>query len=384
MAAPLSQEDLSALQEDGVLLPGPQAGKRKISASFLLTPPSSGSSSATSTISSNKSTASVRYCDTHPHQDVPDFPDKQESAAALEYIGLQPATAKEIFDRWQSRPDPDQNPDELLDYVYGHISRLKQTSWQGYSDAEALQKLGVAPWLRSVLLDPRFKDIYETETLRFWLNETFRGNYRSIATIQEQLKAYVKDRKNKKKKQKRASIKDAFQSPPGKGSSSSEPTALAQHVATMSLASDSGHLPQTHISIGAAEPILPDHKIFYKAKAVNEMSENHMFIAEDGSINMRAISSYRGGDFNPVDHAWYWTPEYETAVKYRDWAVHRVRSGEVVIIRIQVPGSFLQTLRQEELWFSASWKEYIWACKKQLPPKASWYLRFCLSSFNTN
>jgi len=209
-----------------------------------------------------------------------------------------------------------------------------------------------------VLLDPRFKDIYETETLRFWLNETFRGNYRSIATIQQQLTAYVKDRKNKKK--------------------------LVQHVATMSLASDSGHLPPTHIAIGAAQPILPNHEIFYKAQSVNEMSENHMIVTEDGSINMRAISTYRGGDLNPVDHAWYWTPEYETAVKYRDWAVHRVRLGEVVIIRIQVPGSFLQTLRQEELWFSASWKEYIWACKKQLLPKASWYLRFCLSSFNTN
>jgi len=128
MAAPLSQEDLSALQEDGVLLPGPEAGKRKISASFFQLRPSSGGSSATSSLSSTRSTASVQYCDTHPCQDVPDFPDKQESAAALEYIGLQPATAKEIFDRWQSRPDPDQSPDELLDYVYGHTSRLKQTS----------------------------------------------------------------------------------------------------------------------------------------------------------------------------------------------------------------------------------------------------------------
>ncbi|KAH8711923.1 hypothetical protein GQ44DRAFT_714129 [Phaeosphaeriaceae sp. PMI808] len=370
MADPLSPEDLSALQEDGVLLPGPQAGKRKISASFLQTPPSSGSSSAASTILSTTSTASIRYYDTQPYQVVPDFPDKQESAAALEYIGLQPATAKEIFDRWQSRSDPDQNPDELLDYVYGHLSQLRQTSWQGYSDAEALQRLGVAPWLCSVLLNSRFKDIYETETLQFWLKETFRGNYRSITTIQQQLKVYVKDRGNKKKKkQKRASIKDAFLSPPGEASSSSDPIAPAHHVATVSFASDSGYLPQTHISVGAAEPILPDHKIFYKAKSAYEMAEHHMLIAEDGSINMRPISSYCGGDFNPVDRAWYWTPEYETAVKYRDWAVERMRFGEVVIIRIQVPISFLRTLRQEELWYSANWKEYIWTCKKQLRPK---------------
>lgn len=160
MAAPLSAEDLSALQEDGVLTPDSQAGKRQ-------------------------STASVQYRDTHPHQDLPDFPDEQESAAALEYIGLQPAAAQEIFNRWQSRPDPDQCPDELLDYVFGHILQLKQTSWQGYSDAEALQRLGIAPWLRSVLLDPEFKDIYKTRPLQYWLKGTFRCNYRSIETIQQ-------------------------------------------------------------------------------------------------------------------------------------------------------------------------------------------------------
>jgi hypothetical protein len=62
---------------------------------------------------------SVRYHRSTLRPDI-EFPEKVYSAAALEFIGLKPERAKEIYDRWESRPDPTQNPDDLIDYVYAH------------------------------------------------------------------------------------------------------------------------------------------------------------------------------------------------------------------------------------------------------------------------
>lgn len=37
-------------------------------------------------------------------------------------------------------------------------------------------------------------------------------------------------------------------------------------------------------------------------------------------------------------------------------------------MHIQVPQSFINNLRWEDLWYSPSWKEYIWKCRKEQMP----------------
>lgn len=81
---------------------------------------------------------------------------------------------------------------------------------------------------------------------------------------------------------------------------------------------------------------------------------------------MDSLKSFAGGDFNQAQGAWYWTPEEATAEQYRLWASRRNLHGETWIVCIQVPQTFFIKLRQEELWFSPNWKEYIWYCKKRL------------------
>jgi hypothetical protein len=147
----------------------------------------------------------------------------------------------------------------------------------------------------------------------------------------------------------------------------------------MSMASESNHLPQSHVSIGTSSPILDDHEVYYKAKAVDEMGEQP-FITSDGSIDMRAIRTYPGGDFNHKYNAWYWTPELETAHQYKGYAEKRMPAGEQWIIRIQVPKEFTRQLKKEELWYSRDWKEYIWYCKTT--PTAS-YISCSISSVDT-
>jgi hypothetical protein len=367
----LSPEEEATLVEDRVSPPSTRAGKRKISASFLLSSPSTSSPSSAS--SSVKSTASVRYRATSVRKDLTDFPKEAESAEALEFIGLQPDAAKEIFNRWTGRPDPRQCPDHITDYVYGWTSQAKRTTWSQYSDDEILRRLGVAPWLHRTLLDPKHKAIYETETLKYWLDETFRDNYNTILRIQEELKTYAGERtRAKKKKQKRGSVSDVIPTGDTSASSSTNPAAtLTQQVATLSLASKISHFPQAHVTVGAHVPRLPNHEVFYKAKCIDEMTDNEQFILSDGSVNMDAIWTLSGGDFNPRSEAWYWTPEYETAVKYRDWSADRCRGSEVWIIWIQVSKDFLQTLKKEELWYSPDWKHWIWLSKKRARAEVS-------------
>ena len=49
--------------------------------------------------------------------------------------------AGHIFNRCHSRPDPNRNPDTLMDYVYGHIGLLKTQAYQSMLFAQGLERL---------------------------------------------------------------------------------------------------------------------------------------------------------------------------------------------------------------------------------------------------
>jgi hypothetical protein len=69
-----------------------------------------------------------------------------------------------------------------------------------------------------------------------------------------------------------------------------------------------------------------------------------------------------------VNAAWYWTPEAETAEEYRAWAARRCPWADTWVIRIQIPKTFIDSLRQQDLWYSRDWKEYFWYCRKKIRP----------------
>ncbi|KAK7517933.1 hypothetical protein IWZ03DRAFT_377486 [Phyllosticta citriasiana] len=359
----LTPTECQTLEDELVFLPHDQRGKRKISASFLADSVMPSPSSSLSS-SSSSSTASVRYIPSKIQKDTV-VPEKLESAEALEFIGLEPDTASEIFNRWDSRPDPKYNPNSLLDLVYGHTCQLRRNSWNNYSDEEACDRLGIAPWLKEAILNPRYSGIYLTKELKHWLDKSMRTNYNALARILSQLKTHATVRGQGKKKQKRASLGEVFPGAPGAASSSATMTELSQGVASMSTASVTSHFPQAHVFIRDARPTLPDHDVFYKAKAVEELSTDTAFITASGKVDMDVIQSYPGGDFNPRYVAWYFTAEKETAYEYKAYAELRCPYGEVWIISIQVPKSFTATLRKEELWYSYDWKAYVWHCKKR-------------------
>ncbi|KAK7534828.1 uncharacterized protein J3D65DRAFT_591484 [Phyllosticta citribraziliensis] len=344
----LTQEDCQTLEDDSIFLPCNHRGKCKISASFLvdsaMQSPSSGSS--TTSVSSSSSTASVRYVSEKIQKDTV-VAERLDSAEALEFIGLNPETASKIFNRWVSRPKG--NPDGLLDYVYGHTGQLRRDSWANYSDAQACDMLGIASWLKDAILHSDYSGIYFTHDLKHWLDRSMRTNFNSLARILSRLKVHATVRgKGENTEQKRTSLGDVFLNAPG--ASSSPET--------------SSRFPHPHVYVGNAGPMLADHEVFYKAKAIDEIASDKAFIDENGNIEMDVIRSHAGGDFNPREPAWYFTAEKDTAHAYKAYAEKRCPNCEVWIICIQVPKSFTATLRKEELWFSHDWRAYVWHCKK--------------------
>lgn len=125
-------------------------------------------------------------------------------------------------------------------------------------------------------------------------------------------------------------------------------------------------MPSTFVSVQEKPDVLPDHYLLYKGKAVAEINADNPLILNDGSVNMASLESLKGGDFNEQEGAWYFSKEPETAERYRAWAAERCWWSQTWLIQIQVPRSFVDSLRKEQLWYGHDWKEYVFYCRRGL------------------
>lgn len=347
-------EEIEQLLQQRVFLTPAIDGKRRVSAAAFAPPQVTGVSSSSSSSSSSTASFAVRGFAPVPQGATVNFPCAADSPAGLEFIGFTSQAAEEIFTRWSARPDPDINPDQLLDYAFSYV-RSKDPS-EASPGRETMTRMGISNKMQDALTDPAFADVAATETQQFWIRDTLQVNYASLHNLQARLKKIAKSSKAKGKG------KAVTQPPPG-------PPFIASSVptTTASFNVDSEHfnLPAAHVALGALGPIFPDHYVLYKGKAAAEMD---CFIEADGSINMDKISTSGGGDFNHRHSAWYFTPEFEVAEKYRVWAERRCEWSETWLIRIQVPKAMIHAMRSEELWYSPDWKEYVWYCRKKTSP----------------
>lgn len=368
-ASDFSTEEIRALEEETLFLDTTQPTKRKVSAA-LFSPPSSISSSSSASYTASIRTQGFNF-DLSQHFDIPLA---ARSADALEFIGLTTSTAVEIFDKWNGRPNPDQNPSDLIDYVSSHVTRLNSRQFESLSNHQALERLGLQPKTCAAILDPRFTQLLETETLDFWVKDTLRTNYKTLLRLQKRLKDHAANTISKKKKPKRGSVQNVFDQrvPVRQGAQlvtgqPTPPQARSESI-TINMTSKDYNLPEAHVALDAEGPILPDHVVLYKGKASSEMQDQ--LIQDDGSIDMSVLSTRPGGDFNPLSVAWYWTPEKETAEQYRQFAAIRCDYSETWLIRIQIPETFFSGLRIADLYYGRDWKEFVWYCKKQrVPPE---------------
>jgi len=369
----LIPEEIYILQEKGII--GVEIlGKRKVSAALLSLPSSLPNSASASSTSSRSTLIRLRSFDPSSTKVSLDLPTDIESVAALEHLGFTRKVARDVFERYTKRPNPQQNPDSILEYAFGELNRLKaQPSLQDIPPRQVMNTLGISNELQDALLNPRFTQLFESQTLLYWLKDSMRMRFKTLEQLLERLKSHasrtITIRKGGKK---RAKVEGLFE--PGASSSSSSsqqpavppPTALANFLTT----SQEHGLPSAWMSVELAPPKPEGYVALYKSKSPIELTGGEGFIRDDGAINTNSIRTESGGDFNHINYAWYWTEERETAEEYRQWAASRSSWSETWLIRVLVPETYLTSLRKQPLFFSPDWKEYVWYCKKQIAPPA--------------
>ncbi|KAJ5779241.1 hypothetical protein N7457_006961 [Penicillium paradoxum] len=349
-----SQEQIRCLEEADIFLPQittdlstNKGGKRKVSAAFSA--PRAVSSSSTSSVSSSVS-ISTRGFQPDVIQTF-DIPIAEESIEVLEYIGFIPDIARVIYDRYSNRPKPSQTPDDLMAYVSGHLVSLNLPQFDNIEPKTALSRVGLTRQIQDAITDPRFSHISGTETLLHWAIDTVETNYAALRGQQQLLQSHANQRIAHNKEHKRPKH---------------EPQQSV--TATINVTPKDFNLPESYVTIQTDIEILENHISLFKGKSYLELNQTVDIIGSDGTVNLSALRTHPSGDFNWWSNAYYWTPEKETAEEYRLFAARRSPTANTCIVHIQIPQSFVSSLRLENLWYSPNWKDYIWTCRKGIMP----------------
>lgn len=116
-----------------------------------------------------------------------------------------PDVARLLFDRYCNRPNPTQNPDDLMAYVSGHLASLNLPQYDKMGPKEALFHVGLSRQIQDAITDPRFSHIFGTQTLAHWANDTVETNYAALLSQQRLLQSHANQRigHNRKHKQPR-------------------------------------------------------------------------------------------------------------------------------------------------------------------------------------
>ncbi|CAG8419350.1 unnamed protein product [Penicillium salamii] len=357
-----SYEQIRCLEEANIFLPEPQkntstnpSGKRKVSAAF-----SAQSLSNSSSASASSSSASISTHGFQPHViQTFDIPIAEESIEVLEYIGFIPDVARLIYGRYCDRPNPTQNPDDLMAYVSGHLASLKSRNYDSVAPKEALRYAGLNPQIQDAITDLRFSPIFGTETLEHWAKDTVETNYAALLSQQKLLQRNANQRMARNKNDKRARHE------PHRNEQQQQQSPV---TATINITPKDFQFPENNVTVRSDVQVLDNHVSLFKGKSFYELSQPGDIIEPDGSVDLSPLRTHPGGDFNWNFNAHYWTPDKQTAEEYRKFAERRCPTAESCVIHIQIPRAFVDSLRREDLWFSRDWKEYVWTSRTEKKP----------------
>jgi hypothetical protein len=269
---------------------------------------------------------SISFKPSNPPPSSLSLPDSANSISGLELIGFDHKTATHIFNTYNKYKEPFSSIEasnyDFFSFIHGHIIHINSSSLDALSDGEKMTRLGIRKEVQDAILDERFRDVFGTQRLQFWIEETIRVNHTTLLRLQDQANR--------------------------KSDSNSED--FSKHC----------------ITVDSPPKALENHTILYKAHTI---TTDPLFTA-DGTLNIIPLNSPRGGDFNWLDEAQYWTPDLYLADKFRQYSALRFPFSSVFLLSIQIPNSFLDTLHIEELWYGEDWKEYIFHSRTKSPPSS--------------
>lgn len=112
------------------------------------------------------------------------YPASPVSVEALEFIGLNRYAAQRIFDNLKSAQVDDQEDEEaeLLSIIRGHLTQLN-TKFENLPTADAFTNVGLTEDTIAAILNPEFRDVFETETPFYWAFDMLRMRFNHVPLV---------------------------------------------------------------------------------------------------------------------------------------------------------------------------------------------------------
>ncbi|RMD44710.1 hypothetical protein DV735_g444, partial [Chaetothyriales sp. CBS 134920] len=299
-------DEIAALEADSIFLPGEVKGKRRFDRVTNL--------------------SAVSF----------ELPVDPVSVEAMEFTGFTTPVATEIYEEYLSLQGRSTRHSCILDCAYDRFMRLGH---RDISPSEAMELVGLNAATQAALLDPHFSKILWKHDMRHWISNTLMHQYTCLEYIQRLLKDHAHALGPDSAQENQQAVMD-------------DPLRTVHSLSASQV---------TVVSDGGSDT-LPGHTTLYTTHTIASMSNDGAWMDEDGTLIIRRLLT-AGADFNYPHPGLYLTESRQVAEEYRAWTARRSPWSETMLIRIQVPDSFLSSLTTHELWYSADWKKYVWACK---------------------
>jgi len=177
--------------------------------------------------------------------------------------------------------------------------------------------LGIRREVSDAILDEKFKGVFGTQSLEYWIEDTLRTNYATLLRFHNQV--------------------------------NNGETDLGYEV----------YLRRCIVPKSLPE-MEEDYTTLYKA-----ISSTEPLFLGDGTLDISSLASSRGNDFNSTHSAICFSPQRRTAEQFREYISIRCPYASTMLLKFNIPNALLVSLQTEDLWYGDDWKQFIWHCKRK-------------------
>ncbi|KAI9815406.1 MAG: hypothetical protein M1832_005476 [Thelocarpon impressellum] len=302
------------------------------------------------------------------------------SKETLLFIGLTEAAAESA---WQSyleavnRPDDDGFREEFGEprVITFACSSIEYSELDGYHDDEdwhgKMKAWGINRRLRTAIMDPEYKDIRLTETLKYWVLQAMEADYNALEGLEVRLQELMEleERQTLDPSPRQTapiSSSTALPLPGVSATTSAAPLGSSMQTANGTPASAEGPVEPLGEQTAVPPKDLPGHVMIYKGCLSFQCHDAYSL--ETGRLITKHLYSWPPGDFAGLTCTVYFTPQEEVALRYVRWMANQLQIAEMAILQLAVPIAAIEgPLKAHNLFFSETnpcdWKRVVWLCR---------------------
>ncbi|KAH8170992.1 hypothetical protein LIA77_09773 [Sarocladium implicatum] len=310
------------------------------------------------------------------------IPNELRSQATLEYLGYSQEKAREIWIKWDTwdtwgetdsiTREVDPNPSGGLQMTFFEFATGPVSTYSGVVDTASeddqewyhcMNAYGIGEELQQAIMHPSCKNVRLTQSCRFWVRNTFDLRFFGLLDFHD---ASVE--------RTHASHQIALQPLPGTSQNQETSRAGQRTISGEQRAA----LPcvQTFDTIHNVRQLAaaraPGGVVLWKG--VDSRRVQGLLDAAGSLADISKLISPPPGDFNGQRSVYYLTPSLDVAEQFAHFAKRRDENSGVVLVRLELPHSVIETLQEPEIqrlfWPDQQWKELVWYCRRgQKPPR---------------